>query len=214
MFFLITVHSWSDIPELCHADSTWEVWGAEGELKLNLVAVILQRAAGVKLARQHLLSKALVIKAQKGVKEIKHLTTIRLGLSDAAAMNPKQRLLLARLTHVLFWIFSNCLSNFTNLESPLGSGVSGCVVLRELDPKELWQRTKGIVLQIRHHMISFGNYVCTFFATSSTLTVYFCPTFRSRPATPSWIFLEYFYKLLIIRTICTSRCLTGFPAES
>ena len=45
------------LPELGHADSTWEVWGTEGELKLNLVPVILQWAARVILARRHLSHK-------------------------------------------------------------------------------------------------------------------------------------------------------------
>ena len=75
-----------------------------------------------------------------------HLTTISLGLPNAAAMNPKQRLLLACLSH----LFSKTVPsiNFTNLESSLGSGVSSCVVLREFDAKELWQGAKGVVLEI------------------------------------------------------------------
>ena len=38
---------------------------------------------------------------------------------------------------------------FPNLESSLGSWVGGCVVLRELDPEELRQGTKGIVLEVK-----------------------------------------------------------------
>lgn len=53
------------VPELGDADSTWQVWGAEGELKLNLVSVILQRAARLELARQHL-SKQIVVKQPNG----------------------------------------------------------------------------------------------------------------------------------------------------
>ena len=121
------------LPELGHADSTWEVWGTEGELKLNLVSVILQRAARLELARQHL-SKQIVVKHFNGSQtctstsfwkakqlsvlknecEKNHLTTICLGLTNAAAMNSKQWLLLACLQVSLFWIFPNCVHNFSH----------------------------------------------------------------------------------------------------
>ena len=41
-------------PELGHADCAWKVRGAEGELELNLVAIVLQRAPGLELACHHL----------------------------------------------------------------------------------------------------------------------------------------------------------------
>ena len=41
-------------PELGHADCAWKVGGAEGELELDLVAVVLQGATGLELACHHL----------------------------------------------------------------------------------------------------------------------------------------------------------------
>ena len=41
-------------PELGHADCAWKVGGAEGELELDLVAIVLQRAPGLELACHHL----------------------------------------------------------------------------------------------------------------------------------------------------------------
>ena len=41
-------------PELGHAHGTWKVGGAEGELELDLVAVVLQRAPGLEFACHHL----------------------------------------------------------------------------------------------------------------------------------------------------------------
>ena len=41
-------------PELGHADCAWKVGGAEGELELDLVAIVLQRATGLELACHHL----------------------------------------------------------------------------------------------------------------------------------------------------------------
>ena len=41
-------------PKLGHADRAWKVGGAEGELELNLVAIVLQRAPGLEFACHHL----------------------------------------------------------------------------------------------------------------------------------------------------------------
>ena len=41
-------------PELGHADCAWKVGGAEGELELDLVAIVLQRAPGLEFACHHL----------------------------------------------------------------------------------------------------------------------------------------------------------------
>ena len=124
----------------------------------------------------------------------------------------------------------------SSLESPLGSGVGSGVVLRELDSQELGQGAERIVLGIlilimrvlvreskelslgrgTLHLLCLGisHFSClfTFLATSSTFTVYFCPTLRSSPATPSWKIENVVCK----KGFCflTSRCLTGFPAES
>ena len=47
-------HTHKYSPELGHADCAWKVGGAEGELELDLVAIVLQRAPGLEFACHHL----------------------------------------------------------------------------------------------------------------------------------------------------------------
>ena len=115
-----------------------------------------------------------------------------------------------RISHLICHLWKVAFDYFSNLESPLGPGVGSGVVLRELDSQELGQRAEGIVLGIMMmttmslrrdlvrlpsrrrtlHLLRLGisHFSClfTFLATSSTFTVYFWPTLRSSPATPSW----------------------------